>query len=551
MSLQQLFENLEDIIRTPGDVTQLKAAILGLAVQGRLVPQDGRDGSAHDLLKIVVDEKRKTDKRLPTDWVPASIDQDVMPFTIPSQWTWTRIGDIGIVNPRNQADDTLPVSFVPMNLISDGIGSGHSSETRLWKEVRQGFTHFAEGDVGLAKITPCFQNRKSTVFSGLQNGIGAGTTELHIFRPVANTVLSAYILLYFQTDLFLAGGIASMTGTAGQQRVSRTYFEEAPFPLPPLAEQHRIVAKEDELLAQTRALEANLRRAQEEIVVVNQAALHRLETAEDPESLHAAWHTISGAFDLLYDDPRPLTVLRQTILQLAVRGRLARQGAGDEPAVKLISRIQNEHDLQRTRVVALKTPVGPYSLPEGWAWATFDTVAKIATNGVDPSDFGEWPHVAPDNIEKGTGRLLAYRSIREDGVSSVKHRFYPGQILYSKIRPNLSKAVLVDFEGLCSADMYPITPHIERRYLHSYMLSSTFRSLTTVSDTRVAMPKINQDALSRVLVPVPPLAEQRRIVAKVDELLGMCDALERQLDRAAAAQKAAVASVLAHLSQQG
>ena len=168
----------------------------------------------------------------------------------------------------------------------------------------------------------------------------------------------------------------------------------------------------------------------------------------------------------------------------------------------------------------------PFALPDGWQWGRFVDVATIASNLVHPKDYLDYPHVAPDNIEKFTGKLLPYRSVREDKVSSANHKFFSGQIVYSKIRPNLAKAVIVDFEGLCSADMYPINVHIFSQYLLLYMLSETFLSMAVKTDTRVAMPKINQDELNKILVPVPPLEEQKRIVAKVDELMRLCDELE-------------------------
>ncbi|MDX2055009.1 MAG: restriction endonuclease subunit S [Polyangiaceae bacterium] len=156
----------------------------------------------------------------------------------------------------------------------------------------------------------------------------------------------------------------------------------------------------------------------------------------------------------------------------------------------------------------------------------------MRTNLVSPGNFLDLPHVAPDNIEKGTGRLLGYRSVREDAVTSSKHRFFPGQILYSKIRPNLSKVVVIDFEGLCSADMYPLNPRIEREYLQLFLLSAAFLEQVVREDNRLAMPKVNQAQLSATRIAVPPLAEQKRIVARVEHLMKLCDDLEAKLRRA-------------------
>lgn len=151
-----------------------------------------------------------------------------------------------------------------------------------------------------------------------------------------------------------------------------------------------------------------------------------------------------------------------------------------------------------------------------WTVKRFDEVAYIRSNLVDPETFADYPHIAPDNIEKKTGTLLPYRTIGEDGVTSGKHHFYPGQILYSKIRPYLSKAVLVDFEGLCSADMYPIEAIEDTRYLWYYILSEDFLEQTYSAGSRTVLPKINQKGLSAIKVPIPTEAEQRFISKALD-----------------------------------
>jgi type I restriction enzyme, S subunit len=232
-------------------------------------------------------------------------------------------------------------------------------------------------------------------------------------------------------------------------------------------------------------------------------------------------------FDRISEAPDAIPRLRRFILDLAVRGKLVEPDSNDEPANELLRHLQ----VERARLVKegrvkchdFVSPIDeeetPFVLPKGWQWARFIEVAAIQSHLVNPNEHRAAPHIAPDNIESETGRLLPYETIEASGVVSSKHRFFAGSILYSKIRPALAKAVVVDFDGLCSADMYPILPLVVREYLHKYMLSETFVWQSTREDTRVAMPKINQASLSSILVPVPPLAEQHRIVAKVDELL--------------------------------
>ncbi len=156
---------------------------------------------------------------------------------------------------------------------------------------------------------------------------------------------------------------------------------------------------------------------------------------------------------------------------------------------------------------------------DNWARKRFDEVAIIRSNLVNPNDFPNFPHIAPDNIEKKTGVLLEYHTVAEDGVTSGKHRFYPGQILYSKIRPYLSKVVVVDFEGLCSADMYPIEAKDDAKCLWYYMLSEEFLKQASSAGSRSVLPKINQKELSALMVRLPVSGDEQREIARIlDEL---------------------------------
>jgi len=242
-------------------INNAKAKILNLAIRGQLVPQDPADEPASVLLERIRAEKEelikqgriKRDKKesvifrgednsyyLNDGQMTVDINDD-LPFDIPVSWCWARLKDVFIINPRNKLDDDLDVSFIPMPLIDDGYSGKHTAEVRRWKEVKTGFTHFAEGDIGVAKITPCFENRKSTVFENLTNGYGAGTTELHVLRPLGKNIFAQYLLAYVKSDYFVENGKQTFTGDVGQQRISKAYVENAYFPLPPIKEQERIV----------------------------------------------------------------------------------------------------------------------------------------------------------------------------------------------------------------------------------------------------------------------------------------------------------------------
>ena len=231
------------------NTAHLKSKILDLAVRGKLTEQRPEEGSAEELLARIREEKQrliaggkmKKEKPLP------EITEEEIPFDIPAGWKWVRLGEICDINPKNNIEKNIDVSFVPMACINPGFSKDFTYEIRQWDSVKSGFTVFADNDVGIAKITPCFENRKSVLFKNLVNGFGAGTTELHILRPAHNILLDTFLFWFVKTERFIKNGIACFSGAVGQQRIGRDYVENALFPLPPLAEQKRIVEKTEQI----------------------------------------------------------------------------------------------------------------------------------------------------------------------------------------------------------------------------------------------------------------------------------------------------------------
>ena len=250
---------------------RLKKSILQEAIQGKLVPQIAEEGTAQELLEQIKVEKQKlvkegklkksslndsvifrgSDSRYYEKIGKKCVDiTEEIPFSIPANWTWVRIRDVFRLNPKNEADDDSMAAFIPMEKISAGYKSDFVFDTVKWGSIKKGFTHFANGDVAFAKITPCFQNRKSAIFHGLPNGIGAGTTELKVLRPYGNTIGRWYLLYFLESPYFIDE--ATFKGTANQQRIVVGYLENKLFPLPPKEEQQRIVAQIEKLFEQLR-----------------------------------------------------------------------------------------------------------------------------------------------------------------------------------------------------------------------------------------------------------------------------------------------------------
>ena len=158
---------------------------------------------------------------------------------LPDSWYLTDIKSIFTINPKNKVADDVIAGFVPMTNIAEGYSNEFRFESKLWGDIKKGFTHFAEGDIVVAKISPCLENRKSVIVTSLPNGIGAGTTELFVFRP--QCVLAEYGLYFFKSDLFINHCVGTFNGVVGQQRISKSIIESIKFPLPPISEQKRIV----------------------------------------------------------------------------------------------------------------------------------------------------------------------------------------------------------------------------------------------------------------------------------------------------------------------
>ena len=556
---RKLLPNFEQLFATtaqaPGGVARLRELILTLAVQGKLVPQDPSDEPASELLKkiraekdrLIAEGKIKKDKPLP------AITEDEKPFELPVGWVFSCLGEIGVINPKVTAQDDAICSFVQMSSISVDFLEKHFSEDRPWKDIKKGFTQFSNGDVGLAKITPCFENGKSTVFEDLKNNAGAGTTELHIVRPLAG-INPRYILLFLKTPVFLKNGESVMTGSAGQKRVPRSYFESAPLPLPPLAEQSRIVARVEELMRLCDALEEKGRLEHTQHQQLLQAMLDSLTQTTDARDLARHWQRLAQHFDLLIDRPEAVDALEQTIVQLAVRGLLVPQDPKDEPGIQLLEKIKDEKSKYQLKPKSKKSDRLDvkdflYDLPDGWVWTALQEITLIGPeNGLSPK---------PSNIE------TKYRCLTLTATTSgdFKGEFYKYVEISDKeaeanfLKENdllIQRGNSIDYVGIAAIYdgkdddfIYPdlmmrlrLSSLVNLKYVHLTLISkdgrSYFRSVAT--GTQGNMPKVNQTAVNSTPIPLPPLAEQSRIVTRVTELRALCQQLRDKLAQARTTQ---------------
>lgn len=246
-AIENYLSLIEDIKHSENDILvcidSAKSKILDLAIHGKLVSQEANDEPASELLK-----------RINPNAV-ASCDNPQY-GKVPLSWVISTVGEVFTINPKTHVKDDTEAAFVPMTCVADGYSNTFEYECRKWGDIKKGFVHFQDNDVAVAKISPCLENRKSVVFHNLPNGIGAGTTELNVFRCAE--ILPEYALFYFKSQMFIGSCAGTYNGVVGQQRVAKSFIQELPIGIPPYKEQLRIVSKVNDLFSQLDMIEKSL-----------------------------------------------------------------------------------------------------------------------------------------------------------------------------------------------------------------------------------------------------------------------------------------------------
>ena len=482
---------------------ELKNSILKLAIQGKLVEQRPEEGTAEELLKQIQAEKQalikagkiKKEKPLP------EITEDEKPFDIPDSWKWVQVGSVAILNPKNDIDDSDDAGFIPMSCVADGYRNQHTFEVKKWGEIKKGFTHFADYDIGIAKITPCFQNRKSVIFHNLPNGYGAGTTELSIVRVLGDTMCREYLLWFFKTDYFISNGVKSFTGTAGQQRIHKDYLVNCVFPLPPLAEQMRIVAKIEELLP----------------------LIDRYEEA---------WTKLE-AFNKRFPDD-----MQKSLLQMAIQGKLVEQRPEEGTGEELYTQIQAEKQtLIKSGKIKKDKPLPeitddekPFDIPESWKWVyigdLFQHNTGKALNGSDKSG-NPYEYITTSNVYWNRFELEKLKTMLFTDAEIEKCTVQKGDLLVLE-GGDCGRAAIwnYDFPMRIQNHIHRLRPYAEVCIEYFYHIFYLYKNAGLINGKGIAIQGLSANALHSLIVPLPPLAEQKRIVAKLEQLLPLCERLK-------------------------
>ena len=386
-----------------------------------------------------------------------------------------------MINPKNNIEDNKEVSFIPMTLISDGFSNKHSYEVRLWGDVKKGFTHFQEGDIGIAKITPCFENRKSVIFSNLVNEVGAGTTELHVLRPFAYSEIKKYIYWFINTESFIQRGISHFSGAVGQQRVGKDILENTLFPLPPLSEQRRIVEKIEELLTLVDDLETNKTDLQS---YINQA--------------------------------------KSKVLEMAVRGELVPQNPDDEPASALLERIKKEQKSSKFKGKNTEHNTHYeeellFDIPKNWALTRMENICQLLDG--EKKQGVELPYL---DVKFLRGKIEG--EIKESGKYIPKNTHLI--LVDGENSGEIFKAQQDGYQG-STLKILNISEEICKKYIF-YILKKE-QKLFKESKTGSAIPHLNKKLFNDLLIFLPPLAEQHRIVEKIEHIFAVLEELEENI----------------------
>ena len=458
----------------------LKQKILDLAIRGKLVPQDPNDEPASELLKRIRAEKEKLIAEGKIKRSKKAGDKphyENVPFEVPNSWVFCSVEEVFDLNPKNNVDDNKIVGFIPMELVSAGFGYSHSYEKRKWGEVKKGYCHFQNGDIGIAKISPCFENRKSTIFYDLPNDTGAGTTELVILR--GHQVCKEFYLYLFETSWYINEGTKYFKGVVGQQRVHKDIFTTLQIPLPPIKEQHRIVEAIEKWFLLIDGLESNKADLQE---IVKQT--------------------------------------KSKVLDLAIHGKLVPQDSNDEPAIELLKRINP----------AIKPcDTSHYgNLPDSWCICKFKDVFDI-TMGSSPT--GDSLNNKHEGIEFHQGKLCfseLYLNKSEIYTDSPTKLAEKHSILLCVRAPvgviNITEREICIGRGLCS-----LKPKNGIDFMFAFYALQTHKSYFEANATGTTFKAIGGDTIRNEMFALPPYDEQVRIRKKIESLFYELDLISSEL----------------------
>lgn len=553
MDAATFLDNFATIAEAPGGLQRLRDLVLELAVSGRTSSQAASDEPAARLLERIAADQLVTASNL-TEPVSAGVE----PWSLPDTWRWARLKEVADF-AAGRTPPTKDASFWSEGGGHAWVSIGDMPDGSEVRTTKRKVTGKAVADIFGHDPDPpgtILMSFKLTIGKVARLAIPAFHNEAIISIATPFPVIGEYL---FRTLPLLTKGGSSKAAIMGDT-LNKTSLTNLLVPVPPLAEQERIVAKVDELMGLCDELEAHQERRQRATSRFRGSALHALTEAETPDDLRSAWGRVNANWPALTVSPGAIEPIRKTILHLAIRGRLGLAVAGaEETAEDLIAATKNHRGLveqaRSVRQPKQLSPINdvpkPFDLPTGWGWARFSEVGELARGKSqhrprnDHSLYvnGDVPLIQTGDVARATGTIQTSSSAyNEKGLR--QSRLWPAGTLCITIAANIADSALLGFDA-CFPDsvvgFVPFAPIPDARYFEYFM--RTAQSNLEQFAPSTAQKNINLGILDELLIPLPPVEEMRRIVEHVEALMGLCDTLEHGLlSRDSAASRLAARS---------
>jgi len=510
-------------------IKKLRELILELAVRGKLVPQNPKDEPASVLLEKIAQEKARLIKegRIKKQKPLPEISEDEKSFDLPKGWEWVRMGEVGDTNigltysPSEVSDTGTPV--LRANNVLDGK-LNLTDLKRVDKEIKESvLVH--EGDLLIcARSGSRALVGKTALITGLSENMAFGA-----FMAIFRSRINEYLLRFINSPLFRK--MIDEVNTMTINQITQNNLRSTIFPFPPLAEQHRIVAKVDELVTLCDQLEQQQTDSNATHETLVKTLLTTLTNAVDQGEFAEAWQRTANHFDTLFTTEHSIDHLKQTILQLAVMGKLVLQDPNDEPARVLLTKIAEEKErlIKEGKIKKQKPPSKirkdekPFELPQGWEWVRLHQIIQISSgDGLTAANMNNEGGIP---VFGGNG-ITGYH----DQANVTKPTLVIGRVGYycGSVHITPASAWITDnaFETTFSEE------NIYINFLYWLLKGTNLKE----NENATAQPVISGRKVYPIVVGLPPTAEQQRIVGKVDELMALCDTLKAWLNEAQATQ---------------
>ena len=536
-------------------IKKLRELILELAVRGKLVAQDMDDEPAGELLKRIRTEKTKliAEGKIKKDKLLPPISDEEKPFELPQGWEWMKLGNLCRLENGDRSKN-YPNKSVLVEKGIPFVNAGHLENGRINRDemtfiTQERYDLLRSGKFFNDDILYCLRGSlgKSAIVKSFDTG--AIASSLVIIRIYPN-LSHHYFVDYFDSPLSFRMIKKYDNGTA-QPNLSATDLEKFLIPLPPLPEQHRIVAKVDELMVLCDQLETQHINAAEAHEKLISHLLGTLTQSQNADDFSANWQRIAAYFDTLFTTETSIDALKQTLLQLAVMGKLVPQDSNDESVSELLKRIQAEKAKLMTEGKIKKDkplpPITeeekPFELPQGWERARVGNLFEVTSGeSFDISveqDSGRYAYVKVGDMNLPENETVIKTSSRFVNPTEREHRgIIPAN---SVIFPKRGGAIATNKKRLVVSEIFVDLNIMAITVPKSISLLYAFQWLSGIDlallNTGTSVPQINHKDIEPLIFPLPPLPEQHRIVAKVDELMALCDQLKSRITQASQLQQ--------------